>query len=149
VSSLELLILQPLKIWIPHNYVFQSGNYLLIVMICSIKNQTVKIGQSIQNQKLVQKSMFWPFLRIISLPLHDYALKPGISWLSYGKEQSLLSLPTISSIFKHSNSKNSLKSRFSYYFRIIGLILDHLALRLGISWLSSDLEQLVLLEYAI
>ena len=146
MSSLELLILQPLKIWILHNYVFQSGNYLLIVMICSIKNQTVKIGQSIQNRKLVQKSMFWPFLRIISLPLHDYALKPGNSWLSYGKEQSLLSLPTISSIFKHSNSK---KSRFSYFFRIIGLILDHFALRLGISWLLSDLEQLVLLEYAI
>ena len=116
MSSLELLILQPLKIWILHNYVFQSGNYLLIVMICSIKNQTVKIGQSIQNRKLVQKSMFWPFLRIISLPLHDYALKPGNSWLSYGKEQSLLSKPTISSIFKHSNSRKWSKIKILSFF---------------------------------
>ena len=45
--------------------------------------------------------------------------------------------------------KNSLKSRFSHFFCIIGLILHHFALRSGDSWLSSDLEQLVLLEYAI
>ena len=45
--------------------------------------------------------------------------------------------------------KNSLKSRFSHFFCIIGLILHHFALRSGDSWLSSDLEPLVLLEYAI
>ena len=45
--------------------------------------------------------------------------------------------------------KNSLKSRFSHFFCIIGLILHHFALKLGNSWLSSDLKQLVLLEYAI
>ena len=45
--------------------------------------------------------------------------------------------------------KNSLKSRFSHFFCIIGLILHHFGLRLGNSWLSSDLKQLVLLEYAI
>ena len=38
---------------------------------------------------------------------------------------------------------------FHLFFCKIGLILHNFALRSGNSWLSSDLEQLVLLEYAI
>ena len=45
--------------------------------------------------------------------------------------------------------KNSLKSRFSPFFCKIGLILHISDLRSGNYWLSSDLEQLELLEYAI
>ena len=45
--------------------------------------------------------------------------------------------------------KNRLKSRFSPFFCKIGLILHFSALGSGNSWWSSDLEQLVLLEYAI